>query len=47
LWVPHPWRSSRPGWMGPGQPDLVAGNQHTAGVGIGWPSKSLPTQAIL
>jgi len=18
LWVPHPWRHSRPGWMGPG-----------------------------
>jgi len=23
----------RPGWMGPGQPDLVGGNQPTAG---GW-----------
>jgi len=25
LWMPHPWRCSRPGWMGPGQPGLVLG----------------------
>jgi len=23
LWVPHPWRHSRPGWVGCGQPELV------------------------
>jgi len=23
FWVPHPWRCSRPGWIGPRQPDLV------------------------
>ena len=26
LWVPHPWRYPRPGWMGPGQPELVGGS---------------------
>jgi len=26
LWVPHPWRHSRPGWVGPGQPELVGGS---------------------
>lgn len=25
LWVPHPWRCSRPSWMGPGQPELEDG----------------------
>jgi len=24
--VPHPWRCSRAGWMGPGQPELVGGS---------------------
>ena len=33
LWVPHPHRHSRPGWVGPGQPELVGGNQPMAGVG--------------
>ena len=33
LWVPHPWRYPRPGWMGPGQPELVGGSQPMAG---GW-----------
>ena len=23
LWMPHPWRCSRPGWMGSGQPGRV------------------------
>jgi len=31
VWGPHPWRCSRPGWMGPGQPELVGGNQPMAG----------------
>jgi len=26
LWVPHPWRCPRPGWMGPGQPELLGGS---------------------
>ena len=29
--VPHPWRCSRLGWMGPGQPELVGCNQPMAG----------------
>lgn len=32
-WMPHPWRSSRLSWVGPGQPELVGGNQPIAG---GW-----------
>jgi len=35
LWVPHPWTLSGPGWMGPGQPELVGGSQPMAGVGAG------------
>ena len=39
LWVLHPWRCSRLGWVGPEQPELVGGS---------WGSlRSLPTQAIL
>ena len=39
LWVLHPWRRSRLGWVGPEQPELVGGS---------WGSlRSLPTQAIL
>ena len=30
LWVSHPWRCPRPGWMGPGQTKLVGGSQPTA-----------------
>jgi len=26
LWMPHPWRHSRPGWMGPEQPELAGGS---------------------
>jgi len=38
LWMPHPWRCSRP-WMGPGQPelmpDVVVGNPaHGRGLGL-------------
>jgi len=33
LQVPHPWRCPKPGWMGPGQPELVRGRQPMAGVG--------------
>jgi len=31
-------------WMGPGQPELVRGTQPMAGVGAGWPFRSLPPQ---
>ena len=41
LWVPHPWRCSRPGWMGLGQPELVGGNQPMAG---GWSIPSFHDQ---
>lgn len=41
----HPWRHSRL-WMGPGQPELMEGTQPTAGVGIGWSVRSLPSWAI-
>lgn len=33
LWVPHPWRCPRPGWMGPRAAWAGGGNQPTAG---GW-----------
>jgi len=33
LWMPHPWRHSRPGWTRPWQPKLVGGSQSMAG---GW-----------
>ena len=33
VWMPHPWRCSRPGWMSAGQPELVWGNQPMAGGG--------------
>jgi len=26
LWVPHPWRQLRPGWMGPWAAELVGGS---------------------
>jgi len=35
LCVPHPWRCPRRGWMGPGQPELLGGNQPMAGGGTG------------
>ena len=35
LWMPHPWKCSRPGWMGPGQPELVGGSP-AHGRGWGW-----------
>lgn len=38
LWVPHPYRSSRPGWMD-GQPDEV--------VGTGWVLRSLPNHSVI
>ena len=47
LWVPHPWRCSRLGWMGPGQPDVVGGTQPTAGGWSGWTLYFLSTQIIL
>jgi len=34
--VPHPWRCSRPGWMGPGQPELLGDSPpHGTGLGLG------------
>jgi len=37
LWVPHPWRYSRPGWVGPRQPELVGGSPaHGWGLGGLW-----------
>jgi len=39
--VPHPWRCSGPGWMGPGQPELVGATQPP------WAVRPLPTSAIL
>jgi len=32
---------------GPGQPELLGGNQPRAGVGAGWALRSLPIQVIL
>ena len=43
LWVPHPWQCLRPGWMGPGQPELVGGNEPMAKVAAEWALRSLPT----
>ena len=31
LWMHHPWRHSRPGWMDPGQPGLVGGSPARGG----------------
>jgi len=46
--VSHPWRCSRPGWMGPEQPELVGGTPaHGSGVGTGWTLRCLPAQIIL
>ena len=52
LWMPHPWRCSRPGRMGPGHPelvpDLLVGNPaNVRRTGTRWCLRSLPTQAIL
>jgi len=33
LWVPHPWRRSRPGWMGPWAAELV-GSSSVHGRGL-------------
>ena len=43
LWMPQLWRCSRPGWMGPGQPELVGANQPMAGIGTRVSLRSLPT----
>ena len=38
LWMPLPWRCSRPGWVGSEQPGLVGGvPAYSTGVGNGWP----------
>ena len=45
FWMRHPWRYSRPGWMGP---DIVIGNPaHGTGVGPRWSLRSQPNQVIL
>jgi len=48
LWVPHPWRCSRPGWMGPWAA-WAGGWQSAYGSGIGMRRslRELQTQAIL
>ena len=51
LWMPHPWRCSRPGWMGPwaAWSDIRYGRWLPClwwGVGASWSLRSLPTQAI-
>ena len=40
--VPHPWRHSRPGWRGPGQPELV-GDSPAHGRGWGWVGFEIPS----
>ena len=45
--VPHPWRRSRSGWMGPWAPELMGAALPTAQGGAGWALRSLPTQAVL
>jgi len=52
LWMPRPWRCSRPGWMGPWAAwsilDVeVGGPACGGGVGASWSLRSLPTRAIL
>jgi len=44
--VPHPWRHPRPGWVGPGQPELVGDTQPMAGIGAGEALRSLPNETI-
>ena len=44
LWVPHPWRHSRPGWVGRGQPELVGAALPMA---EGWDFKVSSNQTIL
>jgi len=36
LWVPHPWRHTGPGWMGPGQLSWWGAALPMAQVGAGW-----------
>ena len=43
----YSWRSLRPGWMGPRQPELVGAALPWQGVGAGWAVRFLPTQAFL
>jgi len=48
LWMPHPWKHSRPGWMGPWT--AWSGGQQPCPqqeAGTGWASRSHPIQAIL
>ena len=52
LWVPRPWRCSRPGWMGPwaAWAGIKCGGWWPClwwGVGASWSLRSLSTQAIL
>jgi len=44
LWVPHPWRCSRSGWMGPGQPELVGGSEPMA-AGWNWMGSKAPSRS--
>ena len=40
--VPHPWRHSRPGWMGPWAAELVGGSP-AYGTGWGWVGSEDPS----
>ena len=40
--VPHPWRHSRPGWMGPWAAELVGGSP-AHGTGRGWVGFGVPS----
>jgi len=43
LWVPHPWRHSRPGWMGPWAARAAGGQPYPwQGVGAERAFRSLP-----
>jgi len=46
-WVPHSWRCSRLGWMGPGQLNWWGAALPTAWGGTDWALRSLPTYAFL
>ena len=44
--VSHPWRCSRPGWMGPGQLSCWGAALPMAQGGAGWALRSSPTPSI-
>jgi len=40
--VPHPWRRSRPGWMGPWAAELLGGSS-AHGMGLEWVGFEVPS----